>query len=118
MKSANAKLVLLLIPFGVVVYLLDLFCVPLFGMLISQVISAALILVLLGGYIVMVGQESDERERQLQLQADSAALYLVIAGLLAAAIFYPHSQAAMVFWFVLSLAVLGRIIIFIYQRYK
>lgn len=117
MKSPSAKRVYLLLIFGFFVYFLNLFCMPFFGMVICQIISAVLILVLLVVYIFTVNHESDEREKLLQLQADSAALYVVIAGLLAEAIFYPHTQAAM-FWGVLSLAIVGRVITFIYQRYK
>ena len=117
MKSTNAKL-LLLIPFGGVIYLLNALCLPQFGMLTSQVLSAIALLVLLAVYLVVSSRETDEREKLLQLQSDSAALYIVIAGLLAAAIFYPHSEVAMVFWLVVGLAVGGRIITFIYQRNK
>jgi hypothetical protein len=118
MKFGTSTKLLLLLPFGVLVYLLNIFSVPLFGMFVSQVFSAVLILILLILYIVLSGRESDERERLLQLQSDSAALYIVLAGLLTATIFYPHSEAAMVFWMVLGLAVIGRLIIFIYKRYS
>ena len=117
MKTSTTTRLLLLLPFGLLVYLLNIFCVPLLGMLVCQVLSAVLVLILLVIYIVLAGGESDERERLLQLQSDSAALYVVVAGLLAASIFYPHSEAAMVFWLVLGLAVAGRVVIFIYKRY-
>lgn len=109
MNSSNAKIVYFLVPFGVAVYLLDAFFMPHFGMVSTQVISAILLLGLLVTSRVLSSKESDERERMLQLQSDSVALYVVIAGLLAAAILYPHSEMAMVFWFVLGLAAIGRI---------
>lgn len=118
MNSFNTKRLILLLPFGLLIYILNIFCVPLIGMLACQIISAILLLILLLIYITLSAKESDERQRLLQLQADSAALYVVLAGLLAATIFYPHSQAAMVFWLVLGLAVAGRILMFLYQRYK
>ena len=118
MITTNTKLLLYLLPFGFSIYLLDIFCAPRFGMTFCTIISAVLILILLGIYLTTSNRESDERERELGLKADSTTLYIVIASLLAAAIFFPHSQFAMVFWSVLSLATSSRIITFFYQRYK
>ena len=118
MNSSNTKVLFVLIPFGVITYLLDVFFMPHIGMIPTQVISALVLLILLIISHLLSRSETDEREHLLQLQSDSAALYLVIAGLLAATIFYPHSDMAKVFWFVLSLTVVGRVFTFIYQRYK
>jgi len=118
MKSSTTKLLFYLIPFGLLVYVLNHYLMPSLGMVLSTVLSALLTLILLVIYIIGTSREGDERERFIQLQADSAALYSVIAGLLLAAIFDPHSQLAMVFWMVLGLAVIGRIIAFLYHRYK
>lgn len=117
MNTASTRLAGYLVPFGILVFFLDKFCVPKFGMAICAAVSAFLILILLGLYISIAQGELDERERLLRLQADSAALYVVIAALLAATIFYPRSEFAMVFWSVIGVAVLSRIISFIYQRY-
>jgi ABC-type xylose transport system permease subunit len=118
MNSSNTKVIFLLVPFGLAVYLLDKLFMPTLGMIPTQAISAILLLVLLVVSRVLDTKEQDEREKMLQLQSDSTALFVVIAGLLAAAIFYPNSEAAMVFWLVLGLAAVGRIFSFLYQRYK
>ena len=118
MKTANTKFFLYLVPFGVVIYLLDHYLRPVVGMMTSTIISAVLTLSLLGIYLFTASREIDERERLLQLQADSAALYIVIASLLVATIFDPHSDLAMAFWAVLFIAVIGRGIAFLYNRYK
>lgn len=118
MNTLNTKLLLYLVPFGVCIYLLDIFCVPRFGMAICSIVSASLILILLGAYLVVSNREVDERERLLSLKADSATLYVIIASLLAATIFFPHSQFAMVFWSVVGLATVSRVTTFLYQRYK
>jgi len=118
MKTVNTKFFLYLVPFGMAVYLLDHYLRPLVGMMTAAIISGLLTLVLLIVYLVTSHQEGDERERLLQLQADSAALYIVIASLLVATIFDPHSDLAMAFWAVLGIAVIGRAIAFFYNRYK
>jgi hypothetical protein len=118
MKSSNTTFIFLLIPFGIAVYLLDIFFMPHIGMVPTQVISAALLLILLVISRILSTKEQDERERLLQLQSDSTALFVVIGGLLAASIFYPDSEVAMVFWLVLGLAAVGRVFSFFYQRYK
>jgi ABC-type iron transport system FetAB permease component len=114
----NRTLLLCLVPFGLAIYLLDRFCVPAYGMVFCSVASACLVLVLLLVYLAISVREPDERERQIMLQADSAALYLVIAGLLAATIFYPRSEFAMVFWAVIGIAAVGRVIASLYHHYK
>jgi uncharacterized membrane-anchored protein YitT (DUF2179 family) len=113
MKSHTSKQLLLLLGFGILVYGVDTFLVPHYGMGLSSGVSAILILILLVLSRFVTMGEKDEREHMLQLESDSAALYVVIAGLLAAAIFFPESEFAMVFW-----AVLGRVIAFLYQRNK
>ncbi len=118
MNSSNTKFIFLLVPFGFAVYVLDALLMPHIGMIPTQVISAAFLLILLVVSRFLDTKERDERERLVQLQSDSTALFTVIAGLLAATIFYPHSDVAMVFWFVLGLAVAGRIFSFIYHRFK
>ena len=118
MNSATTKTLLYLVPFGLIIYLLDKLFAPKYGMGATSGISAGLVLILLGIYVAVSAKESDERERMIRLQADSAALYVVTAGLLAATIFYPHSQYAMVFWAVVGLAVTARVVAFIYRRYK
>lgn len=118
MNSSNTKVIFLLVPFGIIVYLLDHYFMPHIGMISTQVISAVLLLGALIASRVFNAQEQDEREKMLQLQSDSTALFIVIGGLLAAAILYPDSQAAMVFWLVLGLAAVGRVFSFFYQRYK
>ncbi len=117
--KANAPLKLAgLIIFGVLIYLLERLFAPHFGMGPTSVVSAALILLLVVLTKVVSAGEKDEREHLLQLESDSAALYIVIAGLLAATIFYPHSELAMAFWTVLGLAATGRLFAFLYHRYK
>ena len=118
MNSSNTKFIFLLVPFGFAVYLLDVLFMPHIGMVPTQVISAVSLLILLVIFQVLNSREQDERERMMQLQSDSTALFTVIGGLLAGTIFYPHSDIAMVFWFVLALAVGGRVFSFFYQRYK
>ena len=107
-----------LIIFGILIYAVDRLFTPHYGMGASSVISAVLILILVILTKVVSSGEKDEREHLLQLESDSAALYIVIAGFLAVAIFYPHSELAMAFWVVLGLAATGRIIAFIYHRHK
>jgi hypothetical protein len=116
--SSSTKLLLALILFGLTVYLLDVFCLPYLGMTGTSIITGILIAALLFGYLMVSSREQDEREQLLRLQSDSAALYVVIAGLLAASIFYPHSEFAMAFWGVIGLAAAGRITTFLYQKYK
>ncbi len=116
--TSSTKLSGLLLSFGVGVYALDRLVMPTIGMLSTQIISAILLLGLLVAYLMIARAEQDEREQLLRLQADSAALYTVLAGLLAATIFYPKSDVAMVFWLVLGLAAVGRVITFMYKRYQ
>jgi hypothetical protein len=118
MKSNTSKQLFALLIFGVLVYGIDRLLVPSYGMGKSSVFSAVLILILLILSRRISMGEKDEREHLIQLESDSAALYVVIAGLLTAAIFSPHSDFAMAFWAVLGLAVTGRVIAFFYQRYK
>ena len=118
MSSLNRKLLFYLVPFGVCIYMLDIFCVPTLGMTVCSIISGLLVLILFYIYLLASNRESDERERLLRLQADSAALYCVIASLLAATIFFPHSEFAMVFWSAVGLVTFSRIITFMYQHYK
>ena len=118
MKSTTFLQMLALAVFGFGIFLIDRLFTPGFGMGPSSGLAAVLILALLGVSRVLSSKETDEREHMLQLEADGAALYVVIAGLLAATIFYPHSEFAMVFWSVCALAVVGRITAFLYQRYK
>jgi hypothetical protein len=118
MRQATTKALLLLVPFGLVMYALDRYLVPMSGMMVAQGISAVLLLAMLLAYLAITSRERDERERLLRLQADSAALYVVIAGLIAGAILYPSSDSARLLWLVLALAAAGRVIAFLYHRYK
>jgi hypothetical protein len=118
MKSNTSLKLVGLAVFGILIYLLESLFTPRFGMGPTSVLAAGLILVLVILTKVVSSGERDEREHLLQLESDSAALYIVIAGLLAAAIFYPHSELAMAFWTVLGLAVAGRLFAFLYHRYK
>ncbi len=107
-----------LVVFGILIYALERLFTPHFGMGPTTVVSAVFILLLVILTKVVSSGEKDEREHFLQLESDSTALYVVIAGLLAATIFYPHSELAMTFWMVLGLAVAGRLFAFLYHRYK
>jgi hypothetical protein len=118
MKSNTYLKLAGLVIFGILIYALERLFTPHFGMGPTSVLSAVLILLLVILTKVVSSGETDEREHLLQLESDSAALYIVIAGLLAAAIFYPNSELAMAFWTVLGLAVLGRLFAFLYYRYK
>ena len=118
MRQTTAKVLLLLVLFGLAVYLLDRYLVPMSGMMVAQGISALLLLAMLLAYLTITSRERDEREQFLRLQADSAALYVVIAGLIAGAILYPTSDSLDLLWLVLGLAAAGRIVAFLYHRYK
>jgi hypothetical protein len=118
MKSNTHLKLVGLVIFGFITYLLERLFTPHFGMGPTSAVSAFLILTLVLLTKVVSSGEKDEREHMLQLESDSAALYIVIAGLLAATIFYPHSELAMTFWTVLGLAVAGRLFSFLYHRYK
>ena len=116
MKSFTAIYSWGLVPFGVLVYVLDKFVAPRYGMGPATICSAVLVLLLIVIAHVTSKKEQDERERLLLLQSDSTALYTVIAGLLAETIFYPHSELAMMFWIVVGLATLSRAIAFLYYH--
>jgi len=118
MRSKTPIQLLSLAVLGLLIYLIDRFFVPQYGMGASSAASAALILILLVVTRLVAGREPDEREKLLQVESDSTTLYVVIAGLLAATIFYPHSDYAMTFWAVLGLAAVSRIASFLYHRYK
>jgi hypothetical protein len=118
MKQPTTKALLLLASFGLAMYLLNRFLVPMGGMMVAQGVSAVLLLAMLLAYLVITGRERDEREQLLRMQADSAALYVVIAGLIAGAILYPSSDSVNLLWLVLGLAAVGRIVAFLYHRYK
>ena len=118
MKYPAAPLIPMLLPFGLAVYVLDRYLAPMSGMMVAQGLSAVLLLGMLAVYLLLSSRESDEREQLLRLQSDSAALYVVIAGLLAVAIFYPGSGSGRIFWIAIGLAALGRIVAFFYHRNK
>jgi nitrate reductase gamma subunit len=118
MKSHSLKQLIFLVLFGALVYVIDVVIKPRFGMGVCSILSAVLLVVLLVGTKLFGSRETDERERQLSLHADSFALQVVIISLLGISIFFPDSDYAMAFWGIFVLTTLVRSITFIYQRYR
>ncbi len=118
MKSSQSKALLMLAVAALFFYAIERIIEPWFGMEMSLSLCAIGVAAITILYVVLINRETDEREQLIRLQADSVALYTIIASLLAAAILFPASEFAMMFWLVFGGTVLVRIIAILYHRYK
>jgi hypothetical protein len=112
MKRFSTQLFLnfVVVPLSILLFVAELRMVDLLGFMVTQSVTAGILLVVLCVYSWLRLKETDERESLLGLQADSISLATVVLGLLFCALFYPDSHAGTLLWIVLGLALLGKIV--------